>query len=112
MKRICLVFCFFFALSAAVFAQTPPTPKPLVVPKVSSEVQAHFFKALSQLQTAQQNVEQAQKALQDKQAAWQAAVQAVNAACGDDFTAQLDKDGDPECLAKPAPPSSPVAPKK
>jgi len=105
MKRISLVFCFLLASFA--FAQNPisaSAAKPEIkTPVISAELRAAFFKSLSQLKDAQSAVDQAQNALQAKQKALQDSVTAINGACGDKFTAQFNKDGDPECVVKPDP---------
>ena len=46
---------------------------------------------------------QANAQAQQRQAEFQSAVAELQKTCGDKYTLQLNPNGDPECVAKPAP---------
>ena len=91
-------------LAVPAFAQqkTAPTPppaaaaKPATPPSISDSERASFFKAQSQMI-------QANAQAQQRQTEFQNAVAEMQKTCGDKYTLQLNPDGDPECVAKPAP---------
>ena len=89
----------FLALSA--LAQTP---KP---PTISDAVKLKFFKAQSEMQTAQNVAREATQTLQQKQVALQSVVSEISNVCGKDFQPQMDKSGDPVCVANPETPKKP-----
>lgn len=89
----------FLALSA--LAQTP---KP---PTISDAIKLKFFKASAESQTASAQANAAAQVAQQKQVAFQAVVKELRAACGDKFVPEIDKAGDPVCVAKPEAPKKP-----
>jgi hypothetical protein len=62
-----------------------------------------FFKASSESQAAFAEAQRAEQQAKLRNDAFQAAVKELQAICGKDEL-QLDKSGDPVCVAKPAPP--------
>jgi hypothetical protein len=112
MKPIVLfiaLITFVAILSGVPFAQpTPATP-----PAVPVEFKAEFFKAQSQMQQTEASLEQTPqwKVAQEKQQAFQAVIVKFQKLCGSDFQPQLDTNGDPVCVVKPAPPPAPQSPK-
>lgn len=111
MKRIVLLTAFMMIVSAAL-AQQPP--------KITQEQAAKFFRAMAQSQTAQSALQQTPqfKVAQDKQQAFQDAINELVKQCGEKFSLQLikdgkpDNDGDPTCVVKPEPPKPAETPKK
>lgn len=98
------------ASAIPMLAQTP-TPKPAlppvakVAPVISIELKAAFFKAESQAQSAQSDLEkipQYQETLV-KGKLLSTTVDRIREACGTDFELQLDATGDPVCVVKPEP---------
>lgn len=81
---------------------TPPTTvaKPVPPPVISDRLRADFFKAQSQMI-------QANAQAQQRQTEFQNAVAEMQKTCGDAYTLQLNPNGDPECVAKPAPAKTP-----
>jgi hypothetical protein len=77
---------------------SPAAAKPST-PVITDAERASFFKAQSQMI-------QANAQAQQSQAAFQAQVAELQKACGDKFTLQLNAGGDPECIAKSAPPTT------
>jgi hypothetical protein len=71
------------------------TPKPAAVPTIPDAVVSRFWKAQSQVQ-------QAESSLQNARAQMGAVVTQMGDACGKDFQAQMNTQGDPACVAKPA----------
>jgi hypothetical protein len=85
MKKLVLLLFFPTAMFAA--------PKPATPPAIPDGLTAKFFKAQSQLV-------QEEAAVQQKRAAFQEAVSALQKACGSDFQIELGPQGDPVCTAK------------
>ena len=81
---------------------TPPTAaaKPVPPPVISDRLRADFFKAQSQMI-------QANAQAQQKQTEFQSAIAEMQKTCGDTATLQSNPNGDPECVAKPAPAKTP-----
>jgi len=75
-------------LTSALSAQTP---KP---PTIPDGVQAKFWKAQSQLKSAQEALQNAQKQSEE-------AIAEIQKACGTNFVPQLGPTGDPICAPKP-----------
>ena len=103
-----IVLTLFFLAACSATAQDKPETKGPKLPTVSLELKAKLFKAQSQAQTAQQQLELTPqfKELQAKQQLFQSTVNEIIAACGgpEKFGIQLDDTGDPICVAKPEPP--------
>lgn len=98
MKRIDAVYWIGFLLlmcAGIVFSQTPKT--------IPDAAKLKFFKASSEAQAASAQAKAADDIAKSKNAAFRAAVQELQALCGKDDL-QLDKAGDPVCIAKPEPP--------
>lgn len=70
-------------------------PKPPATPTIPEPVLTRFWKAQSQVQ-------QNEAMLQNARANMQAAVTEMQTACGKDFQPQMNPQGDPACVAKPA----------
>ena len=97
--------------TAAIIAQaskpastpTPVTPAP-TSPTLSDTLKLHFFRAQSEMQTAQSQAKEAVTLAESKQAAFQAAVGELSKACGTAAQPSMSKDGDLVCaaVAKPA----------
>jgi hypothetical protein len=98
----------FLSTLAATAQDKPETKAPKPLPTVSLELKAKLFKAQSQAQTAQSQLEQTPqfKAMQQKQAEFQKTVDEIITACGGSqkYGIQLDDTGDPVCVAKPEAP--------
>jgi hypothetical protein len=78
-------------------------PKPTVPakpPAITDAQRAQFFKAQSQMIQANAQVQQ-------RQTEFQNAVAEMQKTCGDAYTLQINPNGDPECVAKPAPAKTP-----
>ena len=89
----------FLALSA--LAQTP---KP---PTISDSVKLKFFKAQSEYMQAHSVAQQTAQDANQKNQVFQSVVKELQDACGKDFQPQMDKSGDPVCVAKPEAPKKP-----
>ena len=115
LAHITVFIAILMSFSMATAQDKPAAPaKPAATPAapaITDTLKAKYFKALSQQQEAQHQVDQAQKALQDSMGNYQKVVQDIVAVCGDKFAAQMDKDGDPVCIAKPEPPKQEPAKK-
>lgn len=109
MKRALLIF----AIAGVMSAQTthpianPESPKVgadlTAKPPVLSDAQkAAFFKAQAQLQAAIMESDAASQKLTKMRDALAAEVKQIQDACGKDFQPQMNHDGDPVCVAKPA----------
>jgi hypothetical protein len=81
------------AIGQAPKALTTPQAKP---PTITDAQRAQFFKAQSQM--IQSNAQ-----AQQKQAEFQAAIAEMQKTCGDTAILQSNPNGDPECVARPAP---------
>jgi hypothetical protein len=93
-KRIPVIIALFLAVPLiAQNAKPPAPPKP---PAISDAQRAQFFKAQSQMI-------QANAQAQQKQSEFQNAIAEMQKTCGDTATLQSNPNGDPECIAKPAP---------
>lgn len=110
LTRIVAMIATTMAFHSAVAQDKPAAPaKPApTAPAITDALKAKYFKALSQQQEAQAQFQNAQKAMQDSTTNYQKVVQEVVAVCGDKFTAQMDKDGDPVCVVKPPEPVKPA----
>ena len=87
------------ALALLVSAHAKDKPEPAEAPPViSAEHRAEFFKR-------QLAATEAQRAYQAAQQALQGAVSELTKDCGDKFRPQMDPQGDPVCIAVPAPPA-------
>lgn len=77
-------------------------PKP---PVLSDALKAKFWKAQTQVQTAKNTYQETAqyKMFERRNAELNAVVDELTKACGDGFQPQLDKDGDPACVALPKP---------
>ena len=98
MKRIPVIIALFLALP--LIAQTAKPPAPPKTPVISDAQRAQFFKAQSQMI-------QANAQAQQRQTEFQNAIAEMHKTCGDTATLQLNPNGDPECVAKPAPAKTP-----
>lgn len=76
----------------AMLAQQPKTAKP---PAIPDALQARFWKAQTQLKNAQDAARSAEEQSQQ-------VVKEIQAACGAEFQPQMNPQGDPVCVAKPA----------
>ena len=83
---------------ASTIPPTPPTAavKHATPPVIPDALRAQFFKAQSQMI-------QANAQAQQRQTEFQAAIAEMQKTCGDTATLQSNPNGDPECVAKPAP---------
>jgi hypothetical protein len=94
------------AAAAAAQGQSAPA-KPAAAatkpPIISDAVKMHYYKALSEAQSANELLQQAQQANPAKQIALQAAVKELMDACGKDSIPQQGPDGYPVCVAAPKP---------
>lgn len=102
-----VVFALLFALIAPAFAAQAPKeePKKADPPVIATDLKEKFFKAQSELSSAQLTLERT-KEFQDHQvkaAAFQNLINDLVKLCGNDFQIGLDKDGDPTCLPKVPP---------
>lgn len=116
LTRIIAMIATTMALHSATAQDKPAAPaKPAATsptaPATTDTLKVKYFKALSQQQEAQAQFQNAQKAMQDSTTNYQKVVQEVVAVCGDKFTAQMDKDGDPVCVIKPPEPVKPASAK-
>lgn len=94
-----LPLCFAIALASQ---DKPAAPaKPAVPPTISAEHRATYFKMQLRFKEATMAYQQAQGALQ-------AAVADLTKDCGDKFRPQMNNDGDPTCVAIPAPAPEPA----
>ncbi len=82
--------------TAAKPSPEPPKPAPAAAPApaISDALKAKFFKAQALKAQADAQSEKIANLFQD-------AVDEMRKACGQDFTLQTDKNGDPVCAAKP-----------
>jgi hypothetical protein len=71
------------------------TPKPPEAPVISDTIKAQFFKAQSGMIQADQKAQQMRDAFTQ-------IVSALTATCGANFQPQINPQGDPVCVAKPA----------
>lgn len=103
MKRIAILLFLAAPLMAQKDAEKPKTP-----PAIPLELRAKYFKAQTQAQAAQTEVENTPqyKFLQAKRQSAIDVSNEIQTLCGENFVAQLDKDGDPACVAKPEPPKA------
>ena len=92
MKRTILILALALPVSAQT-AKPKDEPKP---PVITDKMRADFFKA--QAKMLQDN-----SAAQQSQTAFQGIVAEIQKTCGDDYTAQVNPNGDPVCVAKPKP---------
>ena len=102
--------------STLAVAQQPPQPKPDATdkpPVISPDVLKRFWQADDAQQRAQRDLQIAQAQSQAAAQGWQAAVKALNDACGEKFQIKQDVAGqDPYCAVKPEAPKPADAPKK
>lgn len=101
----------FIALAAlicvtAVAQQTKPA-EPVKPPVISDKMQKDYFKAQSEVQAAQHQSEQIGQVVQQKQAALQAVIKDITAACGTGFHPEVNTAGDLVCVATPEPTMAP-----
>ncbi len=98
MKRIAAIIALFLALP--LIAQTASQTTSAKPPSITDAQRAQFFKAQSQMI-------QANAQAQQRQTEFQSAIAEMQKTCGDTATLQSNPNGDPECVAKPAPAKTP-----
>lgn len=74
------------------------------VPVVSDAQKLKFFKAQAELEGAQAAAKEATSSVQQKMVTLQSVVSEIANTCGKNFMPTMNKQGDPECVAKPAAP--------
>jgi hypothetical protein len=105
-------------VSVGALAQTPKAPEPPKpaktgdAPAIPVELREKYFKAVSQAQQAQVQLEQLQKVVTERNTEVQASVAELTKACGDKHRPNIGKDGEPFCEAKPPEPVKPAEPVK
>jgi hypothetical protein len=109
MKQTILIFAVMALLAVGMGAQAQNVTKPAAAaaatkpPIISDAVKMRYYKALSEAQSANELLQQAQQANPAKQIALQAAVKELMDACGKDSIPQQGPDGYPVCVAAPKP---------
>jgi hypothetical protein len=89
-------------LSLSLFAADPPKVEPPKPPVITDKEVTEYFKLQFALQLAKNQLEQADKNFKDTQRAAQDHIAAMMAKCGKDFTLTAATPTDePRCVAKP-----------
>lgn len=118
MKQFAKIVLWTFLFSVVAVAQQPTQPKPAPAavdkpPVIPPEVLKRFWQADDAQQRAQRDLQAAQAESQAASQGWQAAVKALNDACGDKFQIKQDVAGqDPYCAVKPEAPKPAETPKR
>ncbi len=98
MKRISVIIA--LSLAMPLIAQTAKPTVPAKPPVISDSIKMAWLRVeVLQMKTQKQD--------EETQTATQAVLREIQSACGNDFSPQLNSNGDPECVAKPAPAKTP-----
>ncbi len=100
------MFVLALLLTTSALSQTKPAPpEPAKAPVLTDTLKAKYWRVRSEADEAQATAQRDAQVAQQKAAALNDVVKALQDACGKDFAVQLGSDGEPTCAVKPKEPA-------